>query len=132
MVRQGVQFALHRAVDHRVADSDPGATDQLRIDADRGLDLLAETPLQRGLEPIKRAIIDREGARYLRPRYAVRGILQSIEELSDLRQQADALSLDQHANEALAVGIEFLEIGRASCRERVEVAVAGVSVRERG
>src|SRR6266446_1659537 len=107
MVRQGVQFALHRAVDHGVADSDPGAADQLRVDADRGLDLLAETPLQRGLEPIKRAIIDREGARYLRARYAVRGVLQSVEELPDVRQQADAVGLDQHANEASAVGIEF-------------------------
>src|SRR2546425_6535633 len=116
MVRQGVQFALHRAVDHRVADSDPGAADQLRVDSDRGFDLLAEAPLQRDLEPAERALIDGESTRYLRPRHAIRGVLESVEELPDLRQQADALGFDQHANEAFAVGIELLAADRQKKR----------------
>src|SRR5207237_9023840 len=108
MIRQGVQFALHRAVDHRVADRNSGAADQLRVDGDRGFDLLAEAPLERSLEPAERALVDGESARYLRPRHTIRGVLERVEELPDLRQQADARGFDQRANQALSVGIDRL------------------------
>ncbi len=45
LVRHCLQFALHRSVDHRVADDDLRSADQRAVDADRRLDLLAEASL---------------------------------------------------------------------------------------
>ena len=45
-----LQFALDRRVDHRIADDNLGAADQLGIHAHCRLDLLAEAFLQRGCQ----------------------------------------------------------------------------------
>ena len=88
-----LQFAPDRSVDDRVTDDDGRATDQLGVDADAGFDSLAEPLFERRLERRKLAVRDRERARYVRTRNTVGIVLERIEDLPDLGQQADAVGL---------------------------------------
>src|SRR5438046_8510152 len=89
MVRHRLQLTGDRAVDHRIANDDLRTADERPVDADGGLDLLAETPLQRALEPRKLALAKREGAGDLCPREALGAVFQRREQIADVRKQSD-------------------------------------------
>src|SRR5205814_9352295 len=91
MVCHRLQLAGHRAVDHRIADNDPGPADERRIDAGGGLDLLAETSLQRALESGKLSLAQRKCAGDLRPRQTFGGVLEVCEKVANVREQPDSI-----------------------------------------
>src|SRR5690242_13558938 len=106
MVRHRLELALDRAVDHRIADGDPGPADQRAVDADGGLDPLAEAPLERALELGELALGDREGAHDARAGETFVGILQCTKKIADLRDESDPVGADQHPDEVATIGIE--------------------------
>src|SRR5208282_6723567 len=101
-----LQLALHRGVDHRIANDNPRAADEPWIEANRGLDFLAEAPLQRRLESRKLRLVDGQGAQDLRSGEAVGRVLERAEQLADFRQQREPVGFQQHADEASALGAE--------------------------
>src|ERR1700732_4358692 len=67
LAAHSLELAANRRIDDRVADRDPRAADQLRIDAYRRFDFLAEALFQRRLERAELRIVDRERADDVRP-----------------------------------------------------------------
>src|SRR5438552_4508984 len=112
MVRHRLKLALDRSIDHGVADHDLRAADERLIDADGGLDLLAEAPLERAFEPRKLVLRQRESAGNVRSRKALVGIPECSEEIADLRQQLDPFGADQHADEVAALRVEPIAADR--------------------
>ncbi len=95
-----LQLAADRGIDDRVADGDPRAADQLRIDAYRRFDFLAEALFQRRLERAELRIVDRERADDVCPGHAVGAVLEGVEQAPDVGQYGDAIGFQQHANKA--------------------------------
>ena len=124
-----LQLAGHRAVDHRIADDDPGPADERRIDAGGGLDLLAETSLQRALESGKLSLAQRKCAGDLRPRKTFGGVLEVCEKVANVREQSDSIGADQHPDEVAAVGVK--PVGADGQKERFLVAGGKLGVVER-
>src|SRR5215470_3136263 len=116
MVRHRLELAPDRGVDDGIADHDLRAPDKGLIDADRGLDLLAEMPFQRTFEIRQLGVRKPESARDVRARQTLVGVPERPEEISDFLDEADALGLDQHANEVAAFGIQTLAANRKEQR----------------
>src|SRR5204862_80175 len=69
-------------------------------------DLLAETSLQRALEPRELGLAQRERAGDLRPRQTLGGVLEVCEKVANVREQSYPVGTEQHPHEVAAVGVE--------------------------
>src|SRR5499427_7784852 len=112
LVGHRLQLRPHGRVDHGIAHRDPRAPDELGIDVDHGLDLLAEALLERRLELRDLLVRERESAVDPRRGHAIDVVLALVEQHRNLRQQPHTLAFDQHADETATFGIELVTADR--------------------
>src|SRR5665213_1558480 len=98
-VRHHGKLALYGAVDHAIADGDARAADQRRVDTHLRLDRLAEVTRERSVDRGKLRIGQCHRRLDRCARDVIGLVLARFEQLADLRQQRQAIGVDQHANE---------------------------------